>query len=77
MQSSFRPVALRLSLSDVAALAEATARALLQRSPRLAFAFHLRLPAAGSGAGPAPTGKPEARPGLPCPPGFERKPVVC
>jgi len=46
MQNSFRPVALRLSLSDVAALAAATARALMVRWRRdrpLSFGFHLRL----------------------------------
>jgi hypothetical protein len=49
----FRPVALRLPLSEVAALADATARALIVRSPRqraddltLAFAFRLQRPAA-------------------------------
>jgi hypothetical protein len=52
MQSSFRPVAFRLSLSEVAALAEATARVLLgtqRATPRFAFAFRLcvRLPAIG------------------------------
>ena len=75
MQSSFRPLALRLSLSDVAALADATARALLERSPRLSFAFRLRLSAAARSAGPVST--PEAQPGLPYPPGLERKPFVC
>ena len=46
MQNSFRPVALRLPLSDVAALAAATARALATRWLRdrpIAFAFRLRL----------------------------------
>ena len=46
MQNSFRPVALRLSLSDVAALAAATARALMVRWRRdrpLSFGFRLRL----------------------------------
>jgi hypothetical protein len=46
MQSSFRPVALRLPLSDVAALAAATARLVTGRwrSERaLGFAFRLRL----------------------------------
>lgn len=47
MQNSFRPVALRLPLSDVAALAAATARALATRWLRdrpIAFAFRLRVP---------------------------------
>jgi hypothetical protein len=46
MQSSFRPVALRLSLSDVAALAAATARGFVDRWRRdrpLALALRLRL----------------------------------
>ncbi len=46
MQNSFRPVALRLPLSDVAALAAATARSLTGRWRRdrtLVFAFRLRL----------------------------------
>lgn len=46
MQNSFRPVALRLPLSDVAALAAATARSLAGRWRRdrtLVFAFRLRL----------------------------------
>lgn len=46
MQNSFRPVALRLPLSDVAALAAATARALATRWLRdrpISFAFSLRL----------------------------------
>jgi hypothetical protein len=46
MQNSFRPVALRLPLSDVAALADATARAIAPRRRRdqtPAFAFRLRL----------------------------------
>lgn len=46
MQTSFRPVSLRLPLSDVAALASATARVFAGRwrqgSP-LAFAFCFRL----------------------------------
>jgi hypothetical protein len=40
--NSFRPVALRLALSDVAALAAVTARTLAMRRP-LAVAFRLRL----------------------------------
>ncbi len=40
--NSFRPVALRLALSDVAALAAATARALATRRT-MAVAFRLRL----------------------------------
>ena len=46
MQSSFHPVALRLPLSEVAALAAATARAFLPRWRRdrpLAMAYRLRL----------------------------------
>ena len=46
MQNSFRPVALRLPLSDVAALAAATARAFMDRRRRdrpLAFGFRLHL----------------------------------
>jgi len=46
MQSSFRPVALRLALSDVAALAAATARDFFDRRHHdrpLALAFRLRL----------------------------------
>ena len=49
MQTSFRPVSLRLPLSDVAALASATARVLAgrwQQGSPLAFAFRLRLSSA-------------------------------
>lgn len=56
MPNSFRPVAFRLPLSDVAALAAATARALAFRWRRdrpLAFGFRLSLVSAGTlrGAG--------------------------
>lgn len=50
MQNSFRPVAFRLPLSQVAALADAGAGALLYRwrhGPRLAFGFRLRLTPGG------------------------------
>jgi hypothetical protein len=52
MQSSFRPVAIRLPLSDVAALAQATAATLLHRclGLRFAFAFRLRLRAVAGNA---------------------------
>ena len=46
MQSSFRPVAFRLSLSEVAALADAGARAMLHRwrhGARLVFGFRVEL----------------------------------
>jgi hypothetical protein len=46
MPSSFRPVALRLPLTEVAALAAATARSFFSRDRRerpLAFAFRLSL----------------------------------
>ena len=55
MQNSFRPVALRLPLSAVAALAAATARHLAGRrswTGPLAVVFRFRLPAIGS-SGPA------------------------
>ena len=53
MPSSFRPVALRLPLTDVAALAAATARSFFSRNRRerpLAFAFRLRLQAVSANA---------------------------
>jgi hypothetical protein len=46
MQSSFRPIAYRLSLSEVAALADAGARAMLHRwrhGARLVFGFRVQL----------------------------------
>lgn len=64
MQNSFRPVALRLPLSAVAALAAATARHLAGRRPwpgPLAVTFRFRLPAIGSGG---PSGW-EKRPATP------------
>jgi hypothetical protein len=51
MQSSFRPVAFRLPLSEVAALADAGARAMLHRwrhGARLAFGFRIELRANGN-----------------------------
>ena len=53
MSSSFRPVALKVPLSDVAALAAATARVLAanwRRDRPLVFAFRLRLKAIPVGA---------------------------
>ncbi len=70
MQNSFRPVALRLPLSDVAALAAATARALATRWLRdrpMAFAFRLRLHMAAPAPMPGWTnanGFPERRRGV-------------
>lgn len=46
MKSSFRPVAFRLPLSEVAALADAGARAMLHRwrhGARLVFGFRIQL----------------------------------
>ena len=64
MQNSFRPVALRLPRSDVAARAAAPARLLAGRRPwpgPLAVAFRFRLPAIGS-SGPASWEKRSAMP---------------